>query len=1796
MTDGPVALATTTKLDPQPFEVRGPLPRGMTLLQASAGTGKTFTIAALTTRYVAEGGSPIDRLLVITFTRMATGELRERVRDRLVSAHDGLVDILAGTASHEDDEIVRLLADASRDETEARRDRLGKAIADFDAATIETTHGFCLQVLYGLGTAGDVDREVELVEDVRDLREEVVDDLYLRKFAASPNPLGFTRAQALEIAKQVLDHPDADLVPPWSNAADTPSIRRRFADAVRKEMARRKRNLKILTYDDILLRLRHTLLDPERGRAACARLRERYDVVLVDEFQDTDPVQWDIMHRAFGQGGATLVLIGDPKQAIYAFRGADVHAYLDAQEVVQSEWTLDENWRSDEGLLRAYDALFADAQLGSAGITYRSISAAPPNRAPRLDGDRVGAPLRVRVVHAGDGLVAVTKTKGQPQAHDARNFIARDLATEVVKLLEACPEVVTRGRDGAELARTTLHPGHIAVLVRANSHALIVRDALHRAGVPAVIGGSGSVFGTSPALEWLRLLEALERPTARDRAALAALTCFIGWTADEVAGAGEDDWEELHWSLHRWAALLRDEGIASLYEAVSRSHGVPERVLTRESGERDLTDLRHIAQLLHEAGVSEGLGPTAMATWLGRRIRDASRDTENEERARRLESDADAVQVITIHRSKGLEFPVVLCPYMWDGRPNPSEVPVFHDAANGNRRTIDVGREGNDFAVHQKQELDEERGEDLRLLYVALTRARHQAFLWWVGVQDSQHSPLARLLFERDAQGLVHAYGSGTHTDDEIEAAFRALGPEVSVERVAEPAAVRWQHEERVPPELESAVFDRRLDLGWRRVSYSGITRALHEEPVVGSEPERQLTTDEDLAPFPARGPATRLRSVGALARRPARPGRHARRRARRHGGAQRLGTDGLRRTRSLRRGRRGPRPRVGLAQRRSREPRRRRRRTLRRHREPARCGRRRPATPRSRTAEPARRAGVRDPARRRRRPDGHAGRRPGGRRARRTPRRRRPGRAVRRPAPRPCAQRGSPRLPHREPGPGVPRRRRPLRPGRLQDEQARLARRGLDRLALPARSHAGGDGGRALSAAGLALLGRPAPLSALEAPALRARAPSRRGLVPLRAGDERAGTSGVRRVAVRSVVLAPSPATGGVAQRPLRPWRFAVTPVEGPDAFDVTTARRASGPLRTFNQAGILSPSDVHVALRLARLGGTEDDAVVLGTAFAARAPRLGHVCVDLQSIKHTASADSDSPVDVGNLPWPEPPAWLGRLSACALVGADRPLHLEGSNLYLDRLWADECLVASELESRAAETPDDVDDELLAAGLARLFPGDDDPDLQRLAAAASVLRRMSVIAGGPGTGKTTTVARALALLHTVGDPGRPPLVALAAPTGKAAARLEASVRAEARQADIDPVVRERLEALEGATLHRLLGFSPGNRTRFRHNRTNRLPHDVVVVDETSMVSLSMMARLAEAVRPHARLILVGDPDQLASVEAGAVLGDIVGPAAEGFRMSRAARERVAAVSGQRVPDEAPAPAAGRAIGDGIVVLRRVHRFGGAIGELAEAVQRGDADAAVAVLRAGGSNVRWIPVDPVDPADPADAVDPADAGNAGNDRPETGDLREVRELAVASGRTVIEAARGGRAADAIAALGRFRLLCAHRRGPEGVATWMHHVENWLRAEVEGFATGTDWYAGRPLIVTENDYALQLYNGDTGVVVEAGAGRRLVAAFERGGAIAEVSPTRLAAVDTVYAMTVHKSQGSQFHTVAFLLPPVSSRVLTRELLYTAVTRAQERLIVVGTEEPIRSAIERPITRASGLRRTLWGEPG
>jgi exodeoxyribonuclease V alpha subunit len=414
--------------------------------------------------------------------------------------------------------------------------------------------------------------------------------------------------------------------------------------------------------------------------------------------------------------------------------------------------------------------------------------------------------------------------------------------------------------------------------------------------------------------------------------------------------------------------------------------------------------------------------------------------------------------------------------------------------------------------------------------------------------------------------------------------------------------------------------------------------------------------------------------------------------------------------------------------------------------------------------------------------------------------------------------------------------------------------------------------------------------------------------------------------------------------------------------------------------------------------------------------------------------------------------------------------------------------------------------------------------------------------------------------------------VALTAPTGKAAARLEEAVHEEAAGLDVDDELRRRLLATKASTLHRLLGWQPGNRSRFRHHRGNRLPHDVVVVDETSMVSLSQMAKLVEAVRPDARLVLVGDPQQLASVEAGAVLGDIVGPAADRLLLRAAARAALADATGES--SVTAEPPAGTAIGDGIIVLRRVHRFGGGIAVLADAVRRGDGDAAIAALSDGRDDLTWIPVDLA--------------------APKGAELTAVRQAAVEAGVAIAEAARAGEARAALEALGGFRVLCAHRRGPYGVATWSAQVEAWLGSAVPGFAATGAWYVGRPLLVTENDYTLGLYNGDTGVVVAAGA-ERLAAVFERRGQVLEFSPARLSAVETVHVMTIHKSQGSQFDTVATLLPDPDSPILTRELLYTAITRARRRLLLAGTEEAVRVAVTRPVARSSGLRRWLWREP-
>jgi exodeoxyribonuclease V beta subunit len=865
---------------PRHFDVCGPLPEpGVTILEASAGTGKTFTIAALVARLVAEGIAPLSEILVVTFTRKATGELRDRVRARLVSAESGLGRLLdAGEALPAGDEVLQLLGtDSGRREgagdggpVRERRGRLATALANFDGATITTTHGFCHAVVAALGVWGEVGPGAELLEDPHDLVEEVVDDLFARH-VLSRGPLPFRRGQALAVGIAAVTNPGTPLGPPADRIdVSAPGLRRRLAEGTRKEVARRLLDANLLTYDDLLVRLAKALSDADRGPVACSRLRERYRVVLVDEFQDTDGAQWDIVRHAFTDGATRLVLIGDPKQAVYAFRGADVYAYLDAARAAAPDhrFTLDENWRSDADLLASYDALLGPLHLGHPEIVYRQAHAAPVHSGSALRRAPVGAPLRARLLgralqgpaHTGRGLI---------RKDSALKWVADDLAADVVALLGSGAELLHRGPKvpAGEGAWAAVGPQDIGVLVRTNRQATIVQASLRSAGVPVVVSGAQSVLATPAARDWLRLLEALEQPSARSPAVAAGLTALVGMTAAQLATADERTWEALHARLHEWAALVRRSGVATLFAHVSVSQRLPARLLGEIEGERRLTDLGHISELLHAEVTRSQLGLAALRAWLARRIDEANPEgAEAEQRSRRLDSDSAAVQILTVHRAKGLEFPIVYCPYLWDGnmRDRFGAPIIFHDPSDGDRRKLDVGGESGDhvYEEHYLASQAEKSGEDLRHLYVALTRAKHQVVLWWAPVQDCQHSALGRLLLAKGPTGDVAPDGrSHAPKDPEVAAAFaqvagRAPGL-VSIEAVQTPAPGRWQAGTRpdLTDKLQASSFDRDLDLGWRRLSYTAITAAAYAlhcaGPVVGSEPESAGMTDEPVAAIP---------------------------------------------------------------------------------------------------------------------------------------------------------------------------------------------------------------------------------------------------------------------------------------------------------------------------------------------------------------------------------------------------------------------------------------------------------------------------------------------------------------------------------------------------------------------------------------------------------------------------------------------------------------------------------------------------------------------------------------------------------------------------------------------------------------------------------------------------------------------------------------------------------------------------------------------------------------------------------
>ncbi len=625
------------------------------------------------------------------------------------------------------------------------------------------------------------------------------------------------------------------------------------------------------------------------------------------------------------------------------------------------------------------------------------------------------------------------------------------------------------------------------------------------------------------------------------------------------------------------------------------------------------------------------------------------------------------------------------------------------------------------------------------------------------------------------------------------------------------------------------------------------------------------------------------------------------------------------------------------------------------------------------------------------------------------------------------------------------------------------------------------------------------------------------------------------------------------------------------------STGRPAGGPARSlpvgtraldpFERAGILGDDAIQVAAYLERTAPGTPTNVLLAAALCVRGLAHGHICVEIASVPRTTADDRET-ANAAPPDWPDPKVWAEDLQDSDLVAVVdptdalisdstldtgiAPLVFDGTRVYLERYWRYERQVGDSLlagtgssdpPSASAAGNRRVPEELLDRYLGPVTDEQGNANLARRAGSLINDRRVTVLAGGPGTGKTHTIARLLAAsLHASGNIDRPLQVALAAPTGKAAARMAEAIGHAVEQLDLPDDVAEQLRNVETSTIHRLLGYRDGITFRADHNHP--LSHDLVVIDETSMVALPLMARLLDALRADTRLILVGDPFQLESVEAGSVLADLVGPAAR---------------------NETPPTGA---LSDGIVVLRRVHRFteGSAIAALADAIRSDDATRTMEILTdADHKEALWV-----DPHD--DAA-----------------IEALRRSVAGRAAESVDLAATGTPSAALEVSNELKVLCGTRFGELGSRSWQDQIERRLSGWHER-AVSDQWYVGRPVMITRNDPITRVFNGDTGVVV-VHEGRRMVA-LPDGEPVRYLPTSRLTDVSTWWAMTIHKSQGSEFDHAVVSLPEPGSPILTNELLYTAVTRARSQVTVVATRETIEAAVNRRVTRGSGLGSRLW----
>ncbi|HEX6275401.1 MAG TPA: UvrD-helicase domain-containing protein [Polyangiaceae bacterium] len=699
-----------------PFDAERIELSGKNLVEASAGTGKTHAVATLFRRLVVERGFDASSILVVTFTEAATTELRERVRA----------------------ELARVASERAAAAPSVESERLRRALEGIDEAPISTIHGFCQRVLNDYALKSGVSFGAELVPDLEKLYDDVLYDFWNRAISGAGPELvealgasDITPGKLRRLLGELRKKPRVPLVPPPDPFDPLLVLLHDFERYTRSETAERKERRGVLGFEDLLERV-HAALVGRAGDELKKTLRARFRAVLVDEFQDTDPTQAEIFERVFAFGEHPMFLIGDPKQAIYSFRGADVFGYLAAGKGAR-RFGMGTNWRSDPGVVAAVNSIFArPGAFFTPGIGYQPVEPRPGARngfaAPA---ERGALPLDIVFVPRSDPSKLIPKPRGKLR-------MARLAAADIAALL----------KSGATVEGVPVVESDIAVLTRTNDECFMVQDALREYGVHSVVIGDKSVFDSDEGAELEFVLGAVLEPGRASLMRQALATRLFGEDADAIGGIDADASRLQGWleRFRAWNALWVERGFMRMFRALLGETRAAERLLARPGGERRLTNVLHLAELLHRAAVAEHLGPAALVGWLADQRGDNS-SARAEHAEIRLESDERAVRLLTVHKAKGLEFPIVYCPFLWAGGIFPQGFPLaFHDDAG--RAFLDVNHQKTKMRDKNKEAARRDSfAEELRVVYVALTRAKRRTTIFWGGFRYAGGSPAAHLFF-----------------------------------------------------------------------------------------------------------------------------------------------------------------------------------------------------------------------------------------------------------------------------------------------------------------------------------------------------------------------------------------------------------------------------------------------------------------------------------------------------------------------------------------------------------------------------------------------------------------------------------------------------------------------------------------------------------------------------------------------------------------------------------------------------------------------------------------------------------------------------------------------------------------------------------------------------------------------------------------------------------------------------------------------------------------------------------------